>query len=110
MKIFLQQFLLLLLCAVSVSAQIPSLGGNQQNQIHDGKINGKVTDSKTAKAVSYANVALNRPGKTDPIDGTITDEKGNFQLKNIKPGFYKISVTFIGYTTFSQDSIEITER
>ena len=39
--------------------------------------------------------------------GTIADERGNFKLKNIKPGEHTINITFIGYKPYSKN-IEIS--
>src|SRR5688572_25299536 len=41
--------------------------------------------------------------------GAITDEQGNFLLKNINPGTYTVAVSFIGYESQSQ-IVEVTTR
>ncbi len=84
--------------------------GGDQNKIYDGKISGIVTDAETQKPVELANVALSKAGSDKPIDGVVTDEKGNFKLKNIKPGKYKVSISFIGYLSQDFDSIEIADK
>ena len=44
--------------------------------------------------MDYASIGLYRSGGKAPITGVITDEKGNFKLDNVKPGSYKVVVTF----------------
>src|ERR1700749_2964607 len=61
-----------------------------------GKISGTVIDSITKKPVQYASIAIFYSKGTAPINGILTDEKGNFKLYNIKAGSYKVTVTFIG--------------
>lgn len=91
-------------------AQFNMMGGGDQNKIYDGKISGTVIDNETQKPVELANVALSKSGSDKPIDGMVTDEKGIFKLKNIKPGLYKVSFSFIGYLNRSVDSVEITDK
>ncbi|MBF4506494.1 TonB-dependent receptor [Flavobacterium sp. JLP] len=40
--------------------------------------------------------------------GTITDQEGNYKIKNIKPGTYTLKVSAVGYTT-SEKKITINE-
>ena len=61
-----------------------------------GKISGTIIDSVTKKPVQYASVALYYSSGTAPINGVLTDEKGSFKLYNIKPGSYKVTITFVG--------------
>lgn len=90
-------------------AQFGGFGGSD-NKIYDGKISGQLVDADSQQPVEIANVALYKAGSEKPIDGTVTDEKGNFKLKNIKPGYYKLSVSFLGYTTKDFDSLQITDK
>ena len=55
-----------------------------------GIITGKVTtsDGQAAEAVS---ITLQGTG-----NGTITDRNGNYQVRNIKPGTYQLTASFIG--------------
>ncbi len=71
-----------------------------------GKITGSVTDSLTKKPVDFATVAISRSGDARSINGTISDDKGNFTLENIAPGKYRISVSFIGFKTKVIDPVD----
>lgn len=73
----------------------------------NGKISGKVTDAKTKEPVDYATVSLFKAGSTSPLNGAITDSKGNFSLKNIADGTYAISIDFMGYQKSRVEAIRI---
>ncbi|HJP63212.1 MAG TPA: TonB-dependent receptor, partial [Mucilaginibacter sp.] len=73
-----------------------------------GRISGTVIDSITKKPIDYATVALFAGDAKAPINGVITDEKGNFKLDNIQAGTYKITVSFIGYPAKTINSVITT--
>jgi outer membrane receptor protein involved in Fe transport len=81
---------------ISAKAQF-GVGGGGATTI--GKITGTVIDSLTKKPLDYATVAIYRATGSSPINGVVTDEKGNFQIDNVKPGEYKLGISFIGYPT-----------
>ncbi|MDB4920033.1 MAG: TonB-dependent Receptor Plug Domain protein [Mucilaginibacter sp.] len=58
--------------------------------------------------MDYASVGLYRSGGKAPITGVITDEKGNFKLDNVKPGNYKLVISFIGYPSKTIDPVLTT--
>jgi len=94
----------------SLQAQfMPGMGGGA-TKIYDGKISGTIIDSLNNKPVEFASVALYEKGSEKPIDGVITDEKGNFRIKNLKKGTYRIGITFIGYVQKFVDSLVVTEK
>lgn len=99
-----------LLFSTILNAQMPGMGGSGGGaKFYDGKISGQVLDGLSGAPVEFANIALFERGSTKPVDGTITDVKGNFRLKNIRNGRYKISVSFLGYNTMDIDSVVIAE-
>lgn len=63
-----------------------------------GTISGKVVDQKNTP-ISYATIAI-KEGE-DVITGGITDDNGDFQIKNLALKNYTVEVQFIGYTTFT---------
>lgn len=73
-----------------IATLIPYFGFGQS-----GKVSGEVVDSK--EGVPFANVIL-KDGKY----GTITDENGNFEFKNIPIGDYHLTVSYIGYETYKK--------
>ncbi|MCR5887593.1 TonB-dependent receptor [Hymenobacter sp. J193] len=62
-----------------------------------GRLEGTVLDATTKKPVEYATVALLPANGEVPLDGTVADDRGRYQLKNLAPGAYRLQVTFIGY-------------
>ncbi|MCC5919093.1 MAG: TonB-dependent receptor [Cyclobacteriaceae bacterium] len=64
---------------------------------HPGSIFGKVVDEK-GDAIIGASVRLMGTEK-----GAATDLNGQFQIRNIQPGNYKLSVTAVGMSNYLQD-------
>lgn len=62
----------------------------------NGTIRGKVL-SADKKPIDGATVRLKGIAKD-----AVTEEDGTFQLQNIKPGNYELSVSFVGYATATQ--------
>jgi outer membrane receptor protein involved in Fe transport len=112
-KLFLLTTLCVMLHYTGFSQIMPAMGGaggGQQQKIYDGRISGIVIDKQTNNPVEIANVALYKINSHKPIDGTITDAKGIFRLKNIKPGWYRLTVSFLGFSPKNIDSIQITDK
>ncbi|MFI5159189.1 MAG: TonB-dependent receptor domain-containing protein, partial [Sphingobacteriales bacterium] len=61
-----------------------------------GKIAGTIIDSATKKPVQYASVAIYLSSGKTPLNGTLTDENGSFKIFNIRPGSYRVTITFVG--------------
>lgn len=62
----------------------------------NGVLSGKVTDKNNAP-ISYASVVLKESGKI--ITGGISDESGNYEIKNLELKDYTVEIQFIGYKT-----------
>jgi outer membrane receptor protein involved in Fe transport len=82
-------------------AQAPAKG--------NGKLSGTVLDATSGEPVEFATVAIHDPATNKPIDGTVCDEKGRFEVKQVANGNYKVVISFIGYESYSQD-VAITDR
>jgi hypothetical protein len=61
-----------------------------------GMVTGKVI-GKENEILPGAHVLIN-----EIATGTIADEYGNFRLKNISPGNYTVTVSFVGYESYTQ--------
>ncbi len=72
---------------------VPSLNGQGR-----GGVSGSLKDAQSGEPLMYANVAL-----LGTTSGTVTDEEGNFQLLNIKPGTYTLVFSYIGYKDMIQE-------
>ena len=62
-----------------------------------GSISGKVTDKATAQPLPYVSIVVKENGAT--ITGGITDDNGEFDIKNLPLQSYSVEVQFMGYKT-----------
>ncbi|MBK0381949.1 TonB-dependent receptor [Pedobacter sp. SD-b] len=97
--------LLLLITAHLTFAQFPGAGAAS---VITGKITGTVIDSISRRPVDYATVALSRSGQTKSTSGALADDKGSFRIDNIKPGKYRVTISFIGYKPKTIDPVTTT--
>ncbi len=76
---------------------------NLYSQTERVSISGKVIDALTEKPI---------PGATVKIDGTnlgaITRTDGSFSIRNLEPGVYSIRFSVVGYETFVQSNVYVT--
>ncbi|MCE6992816.1 carboxypeptidase-like regulatory domain-containing protein, partial [Dyadobacter sp. CY323] len=75
-----------------------------------GKIKGILIDSVSKKPVEFAALALVDVKSNNPIDGTTTDEKGEFSMTKVASGNFKILISFIGYKTKTIADVKIDRR
>ncbi len=73
-----------------------------------GHISGSVIDSVTKKPIDYATVSLFVGNSKSPINGVVSDEKGNFKIDNVQNGTYTVAVSFLGYPTKTITSVTTT--
>lgn len=83
----LHKLLIVVLCAVSITACVESKSGNQEHQIRiEGKVNHPMDDES---------VVLEKIGQNEisPVDTLIVSRDSTFRyaLKNSSPGFYRIN-------------------
>jgi TonB-dependent receptor len=69
----------------------------QINAQSRGIIKGRLTDQQSGEPLMFANVAL-----IGTTLGGVSDDQGNYQLNNIRPGTYTIFFSYIGYGDFEQ--------
>ncbi len=65
-----------------------------QGAYAQGSITGVIKDSKSGESIAGANIVI---GGTSV--GAASDVEGNFEVGNVKPGTYHISVSFVTYKT-----------
>jgi TonB-dependent receptor len=72
----------------------------------EGRILGKITDASTGDPLPGANVILENTGF-----GAASDRKGEFTISAVKPGDYKIKISYLGYGTYEENlSVEPGKR
>ncbi|MBK0403232.1 TonB-dependent receptor [Adhaeribacter sp. BT258] len=72
-----------------------------------GLLKGTLKDGK-GNPVGFANVALVLQETGAVKTGTMTDEKGNFQLKTPAPGTYFLRCTFLGFQPVESESFVVS--
>lgn len=82
-------FLLLLIFSVPKieSASTSSESSNTINQI-----SGLVIDAETREPLVGANIMI-----INKFGGAIADQNGNFKIKNLNPGVYRLKISHVGY-------------
>ena len=74
-----------------------------------GSVRGKVADTATGESMPFVNIAVYDKATQKFIKGAISDEKGLFNITGLPYGDYTIKLTYIGYTTLS-DEFTVTEQ
>jgi hypothetical protein len=93
---FLMKIVLILLLLVNFSANLFS-------QTDNGKITGKVIDSKTNEGVPFASIAV-----WGTTNGVIADQDGSFSFSGLKPGFIVLHASSIGFKPYVSEGIMVT--
>src|SRR5712692_2670547 len=70
-----------------------------------GAIEGVVTDQNGA-VVRGATVSVTSPTLISP-QSTTSDDSGHYQISNLPPGKYKITVEASGFSKFEQDNVSV---
>jgi hypothetical protein len=65
-------------------------------------ISGQIKDEGN-NPLSFVNVLLFQKEASEPFKGATTDEKGYFQIDNIKDDTYKITFSFVGFSKIEQN-------
>jgi len=98
---------ILLLCMLTVSFN--SFAHLAKSELaKPGIISGKVIDETTKEALPYVNIVIYDMAKK-VITGGITDDNGEFKVKDIPRGNSLVEIQFIGFKTFSKP-ISITSE
>lgn len=82
--------LFLMVCTTGVFCQI---------SIKSASVEGILLDTTTKKPIEFATIAIIDPQDNHTIDGTVTDEKGSFEIKNLPSGSLILEMGFLGYQT-----------
>jgi len=110
LKIFNPILVTFILFSLHINAQNGNFGrGDGQTQAF-AKITGKVLDNTTKEVVEFATVSLFRMPKDTLIGGIVTDANGVFELENLRPGKYKLSIAFMGFKTLLIDTLLLRKQ
>ncbi len=110
MKRFILFFLPLVLTALMVTAQSGPNPDSPETNAPRGTISGTVIDKGSGTAMEYSNVAIYRMNDSTLVDGTVSNERGQFVLENIPLGTYYVEVNFVGYKKKTLEPLQVTRE
>jgi outer membrane receptor protein involved in Fe transport len=67
------------------------------NALSKSEISGMVKDSITGEGLPFASVQIISINNSGLIKGAITDFEGNYSIKDILPGKYSLTASYMGY-------------
>lgn len=85
---------------------VVSLSGQTKST---GQISGTIVEKGNGNSVEYASIQLLKVSDQTPVEGTITDTKGNFSITNVAFGEYNLAVSFIGFENFISPDISLSK-
>lgn len=73
------------------------------------ELTGRITEGKNHQPVPYSTITLRHLADSTYFTGGIADSAGHFRIEKLKPGPYRIEVSFIGFDTYT-DTIKLTPQ
>ncbi|MDD3876924.1 MAG: outer membrane beta-barrel family protein [Bacteroidales bacterium] len=99
-----------LLLQVTLTAQPGSGRGPGGQDARIGELRGVLKDKVTQNAIPFANVVIYRQNDSTVVDGTITNDNGLFEFKQLPFGRFYLQIQYVGYPPYSIDSVFIRPR
>lgn len=90
---------------IAVGVLISSLASAQDQY----QISGSIVDGDTGEPVSFANVAIYSEDEESVQQGSISNVEGEFTLKNVPEGEYKLEIKFVGYRPYQVARLETNQ-
>ena len=72
-----------------------------------GIIKGKILDKESNEGIPYATVLIKSATKNN---GTVSNDKGKFNFKELVPNTYKITISYIGFEDTVIENVEIKDN
>jgi hypothetical protein len=69
----------------------------------DGSVKGKLVDTSAKQALSEATVSVIDTKDSSLVSYTLTNKQGVFEIKDLEPGNYRLSISFQGYQTLKKN-------
>jgi outer membrane receptor protein involved in Fe transport len=88
------RFKILLLCFFS-SLTFLNAQTSAPSAVNPGSITGKVIDKNSKQPIPYVNISIKQADKV--ITGGITQDNGNFSIKNLPLETFTVEILFMGY-------------
>jgi outer membrane receptor protein involved in Fe transport len=93
---------LIMFSALSVSGF-----ADAQSAVPAGMIFGQVIDSQLGSPLEYSNVILYEGGGKEQVAGSATNADGIFRLMGVRPGIYRLEISFMGYYPTTLDTVRV---
>lgn len=71
-------------------------------QVSSVTISGSVKNKTDKLAIPYVNVVVKSEKDSAFVAGTVTNDEGRFSIANIKPGNYRLHISFMGFENKEQ--------
>ena len=94
--------LILILSTVSVDLFVKTQAATAET----ARLVGVVTDTSTKGPLASATIRLSGGSLTEDVEVT-TDVSGKYEFGDVPVGTYHLTISFAGYTTFSQENVAI---
>jgi outer membrane receptor protein involved in Fe transport len=75
-----------------------------------GSVRGKVKDKKTDEPLGFVNVVISPRGETKLVKGAVTDLDGAFDITDLPPGNYTLTLSFVGYKDLTRQFAVTTAK
>jgi outer membrane receptor protein involved in Fe transport len=62
-------------------------------------ITGQIIDQETKETLPFVSVSVNDEATNEIVTGTITDDNGRFEIKDLATGKYIVKITYLGFET-----------
>jgi outer membrane receptor protein involved in Fe transport len=93
-------------------AQPPGSGRGTPIELADdtGAFIGVITDQQTEEPVLLANIMIYAPGSDELLNGTTSDERGFFIVKDLPYGEYDLVISYLGYEDVRREALSISSQ
>jgi len=81
--------------------------GQRNERQKTGAISGQVIDAASNQPVEYATVSVFSRRDSALVTGTVSNEKGEFNVDQIPAGAYRVKISYIGYRTSTKENLQI---
>ncbi|APU11629.1 TonB-dependent receptor [Cellulophaga lytica] len=65
-------------------------------------ITGQIIDQETQETLPFVSISVNDEATNAIVTGTISDDNGRFEIKDLKTGKYIINITYLGFETIQR--------
>lgn len=66
-------------------------------------ITGQIIDQESKENLPFVSISVNDEATNKIITGTISDDSGHFEIKNLPTGKYLVNISYIGYETVKRN-------